>query len=309
MLSSYLGYLCPSMHKSGFVNILGKPNAGKSTLLNALLGEKMVIVSPKPQTTRHRILGILNDDAYQIVFSDTPGLIEKPAYKMQEAMSAFVHQTFEDADVIIYLVTPEDGIDDHKFMIERLSTLRIPKLLVLNKIDLIEESQVIAKLDAYKASNLFHHCLAISAKDKIGIVELLNAIIEMLPEGPEYFPKDQMSDRHERFFVTEIVREKILELYHQEIPYSCEVAIEDYKEGEGRDGDITHIRATIYVNRKTQKPILIGKQGEAIKKLGIAARQEIETFIGSRVHLELYVKIKENWRDDDRALKEFGYRS
>lgn len=297
------------MHKSGFVNILGRPNAGKSTLLNALLGEKMVIVSPKPQTTRHRILGILNSDDYQIVFSDTPGMIDKPAYKMQEAMSSFIHQTFEDADVLIYLVTPEEKPEDHKDFLARIAFVNVPKLLVLNKIDLIDAEKVAALLDTYDKTNLFHKYLAISAKEQKGIDALLKVIINALPEGPEYFPKDQLTDRPERFFVSEIIREKILELYHQEIPYSCEVGIDEYKEGEGREGDVTKIRATIYVNRKTQKPIIIGKGGESIKKLGIAARTSIEKFIGTRVHLELFVKIRENWRDDERALKEFGYRN
>jgi GTP-binding protein Era len=295
------------MHKSGFVNILGRPNAGKSTLMNALLGEKMVIVSSKPQTTRHRILGILNDRDYQIVFSDTPGLIEKPAYKMHEAMSSFIRQTFEDADILIYLVTPEETPADHKEIMVNLSSLKIPRFLVLNKIDLIDAEKIASCLDAYDQTNIFQKYLAISAKEKTGIDVLLKAIIDVLPEGPEYFPKDQLTDRPERFFVTEIIREKILELYHQEIPYSCEVRIDEYKEGEGREGDVTSIRATIYVNRKSQKPILIGKNGEAIKQLGIAARQSIEKFIGSRVHLELHVKVRENWRDDERALKEFGY--
>lgn len=295
------------MHKSGFVNILGKPNAGKSTLLNALLGEKMVIVSPKPQTTRHRILGILNAANYQIVFSDTPGLIERPAYKMQEAMSGFIQQTFEDADVLIYLVTPDELPDDHKDMLVRIAMVKVPRLLVLNKSDLITAEKVAACLDAYDKTNIFQKYLAISAKEHTGIDTLLSVIIDALPEGPEYFPKDQLTDRPERFFVSEIIREKILELYHQEIPYSCEVGIDEYKEGEGREGDVTKIRATIYVNRKTQKPIIIGKGGESIKQLGIAARQDIEKFIGTRVHLELFVKIRENWRDDARALREFGY--
>lgn len=299
----------PRMHKSGFVNILGKPNAGKSTLLNALLGEKMVIVSPKPQTTRHRILGILNSDDYQIVFSDTPGMIEKPAYKMQEAMSSFIHQTFEDADVLLFLVTPDEKPEDHQDAFARVAAADVPKFLVLNKCDLIDKAATESSLDAYRKTEIFHHYLAISAKTGDGVEALMNAIKEVLPEGPEYFPKDQLTDRPERFFVTEIIREKILELYHQEIPYSCEVGVDEYKEGEGRDGNVTKIRATIYVNRKTQKPIIIGKQGESIKRLGIASRLDIEKFIGSKVHLELFVKIKENWRDDERALKEFGYKN
>jgi GTP-binding protein Era len=296
------------MHKSGFVNILGRPNAGKSTLLNALLGEQMVIVSPKPQTTRHRILGILNGDDYQIVFSDTPGVIDAPAYKMQEAMSDFIHQTFEDADVILYLVTPYETAEEHQSMLEKLKTIQVPKILLLNKIDLIDPKRAEVTLEAYRATEIFNAYLGISAKEKAGIDTITAAVLEALPEGPEYFPKDQLSDRHERFFVTEIIREKILEQFHQEIPYSCEVSIEEYREGEGREGDITHIRAIIYVSRKTQKPILIGKNGESIKQLGIASRASIEKFLDNRVHLELFVKVRDNWRDDERALKEFGYR-
>jgi len=297
------------MHKSGFVNILGKPNAGKSTLLNTLLGEKMVIVSAKPQTTRHRILGIMNEDDYQIVFSDTPGVIAKPAYKMQEAMSGFIHQTFEDADVLLYLVTPEETPEDHQDTFLKVSGVQAPKFLVLNKTDLIDKQKADTLLEAYRSTGIFQKYLTISAKENTGVDELMTSIREALPEGPEYFPKDQFTDRPERFFITEIIRENILELYHQEIPYSCEVGIDEYKEGEGRDGNITRIRATIYVNRQSQKPILIGKKGESIKQLGIASRQSIEKFIDARVHLELYVKVRENWRNDERALKEFGYRT
>jgi GTP-binding protein Era len=296
------------MHKSGFVNILGKPNAGKSTLLNALLGEKMVIVSPKPQTTRHRIFGILNGEDYQIVFSDTPGVIEKPSYKMQEAMTSSIHETFEDADVMLYLVTHEENMEEHQKMISRIARVSAPKILVLNKIDLTTKSTAESLLQQYNSLNVFLHLVPVSAKKGTGVQTLLDLIIDALPEGPEYFPKDQLSDRHERFFVAEMIREKILELYHQEIPYSCEVGIDEFKEGEGKEGNVTKIRATIYVNRKTQKPILIGTKGESIKRLGIAARKEIEKFLDTQVHLELFVKIRENWRNDDRSLKEFGYR-
>jgi GTP-binding protein Era len=296
------------MHKSGFVNILGKPNAGKSTLLNALLGEKMVIVSPKPQTTRHRIFGILNGEDYQIVFSDTPGVIEKPSYKMQEAMTSSIHETFEDADVMLYLVTHEENMEEHQKMISRIARVSAPKILVLNKIDLTTKSTAESLLQQYNSLNVFLHLVPVSAKKGTGVQTLLDLIIDALQEGPEYFPKDQLSDRHERFFVAEMIREKILELYHQEIPYSCEVGIDEFKEGEGKEGNVTKIRATIYVNRKTQKPILIGTKGESIKRLGIAARKEIEKFLDTQVHLELFVKIRENWRNDDRSLKEFGYR-
>lgn len=297
------------MHKSGFVNILGRPNAGKSTLLNALLGERMVIVSPKPQTTRHRIFGIYNTDDYQIVFSDTPGIIDSPAYRMQEAMSGAIHQTFEDADLILYMVTPDASPAIHQAMFAKIARAEAPKFLILNKTDLIDTTVLESLLGEYRVLNIFREYFAISALQHTGTEALMTAIMQVLPEGPEYFPKDQLTDRPERFFVTEIIREKILEQYHQEIPYSCEVGIDEYKEGQGREANVTHIRATIYVNRKTQKPIIIGRQGEAIKQLGIASRKAIEQFIGSRVHLELFVKVRENWRDDERALKEFGYRN
>lgn len=297
------------MHKSGFVNILGRPNAGKSTLLNALLGEQMAITSAKPQTTRHRILGILNGDHYQIVISDTPGVIDQPAYEMQEAMVDAVHQTFEDADLILYMITPEEPIDVHLDFMERLGRVKALKFLVLNKVDLVDERQAEVILAPYMALHLFGKAICVSAKDRIGLNTLMEAILEALPEGPEYYPKDQLSDRPERFFVTEMIRKHILELYHQEIPYSCEVGIEEYTEDTGRQSNLTYIRAIIYVNRKSQKPILIGKNGEAIKQLGILARKDIEAFLGNRVHLELFVKVRENWRDDERALKEFGYRN
>ncbi len=297
------------MHRSGFVNILGRPNAGKSTLLNALLGERMAIVTPKPQTTRHRILGILNTDDVQIVFSDTPGFIDAPAYKMQETMVSAIHQTFDDADLIIYMVAPDESVADHQPMLKRLEKVTAPKFLVLNKCDLIEGNSVQGILDQYRAAGIFDRLMAISAKEGAGVEELLEAVTEKLPEGPAYFPKDQLTDRPERFFVAEIIREKILLLYHQEIPYSCEVGIEEYLEGQGKTGDQIHIRAIIYVNRKTQKPILIGRKGEAIKRLGIEARRDIEAFTGAHVHLELYVKVREGWRDDNRSLQEFGYRN
>lgn len=295
------------MHKSGFVNILGRPNAGKSTLLNALLGEEMVIVSPKPQTTRHRIHGFLSGEDYQIVFSDTPGIIDEPAYRMQEAMAGSIAQTFEDADLILYLVTPDEKPEEHTDMLNRLATVDIPKFLLLNKIDTTDPATADRLITQYTESGLFQKHFKISAKEQLGLDPLIDAFLSALPEGPVYYPKDQMSDRHERFFVTEIIREKILALYHQEIPYSCEVSIEEYREGEGNAGYITHIRAIIYVNRKSQKPILIGKGGSAIKELGIAARGAIEKFLDARVHLELFVKVRENWRDDERSLKEFGY--
>lgn len=294
-------------HRSGFVNILGEPNVGKSTLLNALLGEKLSIITNKPQTTRHRIIAIANEDHYQLVFSDTPGIILEPHYKMQEAMNTFAFSALEDADIILYLIDitqPPVVPDEIK---RRISHLDIPKLLVINKIDLSTPSEV-KQLDAWWASELpdFKRYF-ISALNHHGTNELLEDIVKQLPEGPAYYPKDQFTDRSERFFVSEIIREKILQLYHEEIPYSCEVIVTSFKEDETREDKLIRIGAEIIVNRKTQKSIIIGKGGKSIKQLGIAARKDIEAFVDRKVYLELYVRVKEKWRDDDRSLKSYGY--
>mgnify|MGYP001221127002 CR=1 FL=1 len=296
------------MHKSGFVNIIGRPNVGKSTLMNQLVGERMSIITNKPQTTRHRIFGILSGEDFQIVFSDTPGFIRQPAYKMQEAMNRFVQSTFEDADLMLFVteVAEEYAPDDP--LLERLRRAEAPVFLVLNKIDLVPPEKATQLVEQWQALVPFTRTFPISALNGVGTAELLQAILDALPEGPEYYPKDQLTDRPERFFVSEIIREKILELYHQEVPYSCEVDIEEFKETETNEGKpLARIRAEIYVARKTHKPILLGKNGEAIKKLGTEARKAIETFLDTKVFLELHVKIRENWRDDDNALRRFGY--
>ncbi len=296
------------MHRSGFVNIIGHPNVGKSTLLNQLVGERMSIITAKPQTTRHRIFGILSGDDFQIVFSDTPGFIQAPAYKMQEAMNRFVHTSFEDADLILFVTEPSEHYPDDDPLLQRLRQAEAPVFLVINKTDLAKPEQVEQLTAQWQARLPVQRSFAIAALHGQGTAALLDAILAALPEGPEYFPKDQLTDRPERFFVAEIIREKILELYHQEVPYSCEVGIESFKETESKDGQpLTRIQAEIYVARKTHKPILIGKDGEAIKKLGTEARKAIETFLDTKVFLELHVKIRENWRDDDNALRRFGY--
>ena len=297
------------MHKSGFINIVGRPNVGKSTLMNALVGERMSIITAKPQTTRHRILGILSGEDFQMVFSDTPGIIEKPAYKMQHAMNASVRSTFEDADLMLLVTEPGETYADDDPLLLSLRKLDVPRFLVLNKVDLLDEARLEAWRASWAARFPFDRILSISALHQTRTQELLQEILQVLPEGPEYYPKDQLTDRPERFFVSEIIREKILLLYHQEIPYSVDVAVESFKEGETtREGKaLVRISAVIYVARKTQKPIIIGHQGESIKKLGTEARIALETFLEQKVFLELFVKVKENWRDDDGALRQLGY--
>lgn len=296
------------MHKSGFINIIGRPNVGKSTLMNALLGERMSIITNKPQTTRHRIIGILSGEDFQLVFSDTPGIIRDPAYKMQEMMNRFVNSTFEDADIMLFVTEPGEKYREDDPVIERLKTVEAPLFLVINKIDLAGEAQLLQLIRQWNEWAPFRETIPISALHKTNTDKLLELIIQYLPEGPEYYPKDQLTDRPERFFISEIIRENILELYHQEIPYSCEVAVTAFKEEQTTKGEpLVRISAEIYVARNTQKAILIGKGGSAMKKLGAEARKDIEKFLEKKVFLEMHVKVKDNWRDDDRMLKHFGY--
>ena len=298
------------MHRSGFINIIGHPNVGKSTLMNALVGERMSIITNKPQTTRHRIIGILSGEDFQMVLSDTPGVVEKPAYKMHQAMNSFVQSTFEDADLML-LVT--DVLEEYKAGDQLLEQLRrqisIPMFVVLNKIDLVDEEKL-EQLKTFWAEQLPNaQVIPISALKKISTDLLLNTLKENLPEGPEYYPKDQLTDRPERFFMSEIIREKIMTLYHQEIPYATQVIIEEFKEDQTVGGKaIARISATIFVERDTQKSILIGKNGVSIKKLGTDARLDMEKFLEKKVFLELFVKVKDNWRNDDFLLKQFGYK-
>ena len=296
------------VHKSGFINIIGQPNVGKSTLMNALVGERMSIITNKPQTTRHRIIGIVNDDHHQLVFSDTPGIINDPSYKMQEAMNKFVKTTFEDGDLMLFVTEYGEEYDEDDAIISRLQKIEIPLFLLINKIDLAEEGKLLAQIKWWKDKIPFKEIIPISALQKKGTDKLLQLILDNVQEGPAYYPKDQLTDKPERFFVSEIIREKILQLYKQEVPYSCEVAIESFKETQTKDGKpLVRISSLIYVARKTQKSIIIGKQGSAIKKLGTEARKSIETFLESKVFLEMHVKVKDNWRNDERMLKQFGY--
>lgn len=299
----------PADHRSGFVNIIGRPNVGKSTLLNELVGEKMSIITSKPQTTRHRILAILNTKKLQIVFSDTPGIVVNPAYKMHESMNHFVRGTFEDADVMLLLVTPGEEYDERTPYLNKLGDFEAPTFLVINKQDVASEEVMQATEAHWSAKFSFEKVFHISALKGIGTQELLESIAEKMPTGPAYFPKDQLTDRPARFFVTEIIRQHILNLYDQEVPYSAEVAVEYFNEKvPTKSGDlITKIGAIIFVNRQTQKMIIIGKGGSKIKKLGTEARKDIERFLDCKIFLELHVKVKEGWRDDEKSLNRFGY--
>jgi GTPase len=290
-------------HKAGYVNILGKPNVGKSTLMNALLGEKLSIITPKAQTTRHRILGIANDDHYQIVFSDTPGII-KPGYKLQEAMMNFVHSAMEDADLFVLVTEIADDFDDQQTL-EKLSKTDIPVMLLINKVDLGNQQQVVEKCEQWKKNYPSFQVLPISALENFNLDVVMSRILEILPLSPPYFPKDDLTDRPVRFFIAEMVREKILLNYQKEIPYSVEVTIDSFEEQE----KLVRIRCIIHVSRESQKGIIIGHKGQALKKIGIESRQEIEKFLGKQVFIELHVKVSKNWRDNDIQLGRFGYSS
>lgn len=289
------------MHKAGFVNIIGQPNVGKSTLMNALIGEKLSITTPKAQTTRHRIMGIANGDDYQVVFSDTPGIL-KPNYKLQEKMMGFVDAAFEDADIILFITDVTETFEQIE-VLERIKKLNIPILLVINKADLSSQEKIQELIEQWKQKVPAKEVFVISALHKFNLQSILNYIIDMLPESPPFYSKDDLSDKNVRFFVSEIIREKILMNYQKEIPYSVEVAIESYKE----EDDIDKILATVYVSRDSQKGIIIGHKGTSLKKTASQARVDIEKFIGKKVFLEIYVKVRKDWRNNDNLLKQFGY--
>ncbi|BBM68405.1 GTPase Era [Rhodothermus marinus] len=292
----------PPEHRSGYVAIVGKPNVGKSTLMNALLGHKLSIVTPKPQTTRHRILGILSGDTYQIVFLDTPGVLKKARYKLHEHMLRTVDRAVADADLVLFMAEATQKTPD-TISLSHLGNR--PAILALNKMDLVRnQEQVLPLVDAYMKQYPFEAVVPISALTGYNLDVLLKEIIHRLPPGPPFYPKDQLSEHPERFFVAEIIREKIFEQFREEIPYAAQVNIVDYKERpEGKD----FIDAEIIVERPTQKAILIGKGGQALKRLGTAARQEIEAFLGRPVYLQLHVKVREDWRNRDRLLRSYGY--
>ena len=287
-------------HKAGFVSIIGKPNVGKSTLMNQLVGERLSIITSKAQTTRHRIMGIISGDDFQIVYSDTPGIL-KPEYELHQSMMKFVSASMEDADIILFVTDLYDKYDEA--LLRRLKSAKQPVVLILNKIDLAKGSQVEDKLAYWHEAFTPAHTLTISALTGENVPELLDLILTSLPEHPAYFPKDELTDKPEKFFVEEIIREKIFLNYKQEIPYSTQVVVESFKEDE----KIIRIRAEIYVERRSQKGILIGKGGAALKKVGIAARQDLETFFQKQVHLETFVKVADDWRKKERQIKNFGY--
>ena len=291
-------------HKSGFVNIIGNPNVGKSTLMNAMVGERWSIITPKAQTTRHRIFGILNEPEYQIVFSDTPGVIQ-PAYKMQEHMMKFVSDAFEDADVFLYLVEPGDRALKDEGFFQKLATTTVPVLLIVNKIDTTTQEALEEEVGYWQTSLPNAEIIPISALEGANTDYLLSRLKELVPVSPPYFDKDALTDKTERFFVSEIIREQILLNYKKEIPYSVEVDVEEFKEEE----DIIRMRCIIYVARDSQKGILIGHKGSRLKAVGIGARKQLEAFFAKKVHVETFVKVKKNWRDNDLQLKRCGYRN
>ncbi len=291
-------------HKAGFVNIIGNPNVGKSTLMNAFVGEKLSIITSKAQTTRHRILGIVNGDDFQVVLSDTPGII-KPAYELQSSMMGFVKSAFEDADVLLYMVEiGEKALKDENFF-DKIRSSKIPVLLLLNKIDTSEQEILEAQIQYWQDQLPSVEIHPISALQNFNVKGVFERIIELLPEAPPYYPKDQLTDKPERFFVNETIREKILMHYKKEIPYSVEIETEEFVEDE----HIIRMRAVIMVERDSQKGIIIGHKGSALKRVGVEARKDLETFFGKQVHIELYVKVNKNWRSDARQLKRFGYNS
>ena len=290
------------MHKSGFVNIIGNPNVGKSTLMNALVGERLSIITSKAQTTRHRIMGIVNGEDFQIVYSDTPGIL-KPAYKLQESMMNFVHGAVDDADVILYVTDTVEQSDRQEAIVERINRSGIPTIVVINKIDLTTPDKLEALAAEWQSRLPEAVVIPVSAKEKIGMGGVLDAILERLPEGEPFYDKDTLTDKTLRFFASEIIREKILLNYDKEIPYCCEIEIDTYKE----EPHIDRISATIYVARTSQKGIVIGHKDERLKRVGQQAREDMERFLQKKVFLQLFVKVQEDWRNNERQLRRFGY--
>jgi len=289
-------------HKAGFVNIIGHPNVGKSTLMNQLVGEKLSIITPKAQTTRHRILGIVNKEEYQIIYSDTPGIVD-PAYKLQEGMMKFVYTSLEDADVLVLMV--EFGQKDLKNekLERRLAEIESPILLLINKLDLTDQEAMENSVGLWSEKFPKAEVFPISALHGFNIDFLQKRVLELLPESPPYYPKDNYTDKSERFIVEEKIREKVLLNYKQEVPYSVEIEVEEFKEQE----EIIRIRAVIHVSRESQKIIIIGKQGAKLKKVGTEARKDLEEFFNKQLFLELFVKVNKEWRNDEKQLKRFGY--
>lgn len=293
-----------NQHLAGFVSIIGKPNVGKSTLMNALLGEKLSIISPKVQTTRHRILGILSKPGYQLVFSDTPGIIQ-PKYKLHGNMMEFVNQSLQDADVVLFMTDHTRESETDTDLIGKLKLIQTPLIVLINKVDELKNNdEVVARVEFWKNMLDCVAVLPVSALNNFNIDTLISQILRYIPSGPSYYPEDQLTDRSERFIAAEIIREKIMMRYKEEIPYSVQVEITEFKDEE----KLLRIAAEIYVMRDSQRQIMIGKGGIAIKNMGIAARRDLERFFGKQVFLQTYVRVKENWRDNDKLLKQFGYK-
>ncbi len=289
-------------HKAGFVNIIGNPNVGKSTVMNALVGEKLSIITEKMQTTRHRIKGIVNGENFQIVYSDTPGIL-KPGYKLQEKMMGFVNSALTDADVILFVTDVVETRGKNPDYIERIRKSDIPVIVLINKIDLSDQEQVTRLFDYWSEVFPTATVFPVSALEKFNIAPVFDRILELLPKSPPYFDKDAFTDRSERFFMEEIIREKILLNYQKEVPYSVEIEVEEFK----TKGGVISIRAVIYVSRETQKGIIIGKEGKMLKRVGIEARKDAEEFFGKKIFLELFVKVAKDWRDKEKHLRSFGY--
>ena len=291
------------MHKSGFINIIGNPNVGKSTLMNCFMGEKFSIITSKAQTTRHRILGIVNGEDFQLVFSDTPGIL-KPSYELQDSMMDFVKNALEDADIIIYMLEIGETSIKNNQVHKKILNAKVPTFILLNKIDLSDQKSLEDQVILWKELYPKAHIYPISALNNFNIDIVLKHLIELIPQSPPYFPKDQLTDKPERFFVNEILREKILLYYNKEIPYSVEVVTEDFKE----EDNIIKIKSVIFVERDSQKGIIIGHKGSALKKIGTKARQGLEIFFGKKIYIELQVKVSKNWRSNSKVLKKFGYK-
>ncbi len=290
------------MHKAGFVNIIGYPNVGKSTLMNAMVGEKLSIITSKAQTTRHRIMGIVNGDDFQIVYSDTPGIVRNPSYKMHKYMNSYINTALKDADIVLLMTEPGLRFTENE-IIDKLIASKIKVIVIINKIDLSNQENIMQEIEGWSVKIPNSEVIPVSALNDFNIQKVFDTIVEFLPEHEAFYPKDELTDKSSRFFVSEIIREKILLNYKKEVPYSAEVAIDQYLE----DDRLIRISAIIYVNRDTQKAIILGHQGNAIKRTATAARLDIEAFTGKKVFLEVTVKVSKDWRDNENSLKHFGY--